>query len=87
MAIQSRCTLTDYQLKVILENEKTKARKWQDICRELKITSNKLYGNLIYLGLRGQKQIENQKEKQNDKYFNWETAKKTDFIFTVKDTH
>lgn len=80
----SNCTLTDYQLKVILENEKTKARKWQDICRELKITSNKLYANLIFLGLRCQKQ----KTKQDDQYyFSWEDAKKTDFIFTVKDTH
>ena len=81
MAIQSKCTLTDYQLKVILENDKTKAKKWVDLCKELKITSNKLYANLIFLGLRCKK------TKTNEKYFSWEEAKKQDYIFTIKDSH
>lgn len=81
MSIQSKCTLTEEQLKVILENDKTKAKKWVDLCKELKITPNKLYANLIFLGLRCKK------EKQNEKFFNWDEAKRKDFIFTIKDSH
>ena len=80
---QANCTLTQDQLKAVLENDKTKAKKWVDLCKELKITPNKLYGNLICLGLRCKKQ----KQKQNEKFFNWDDAKRKDFIFSIKDSH
>jgi len=78
---QANCTLTEAQLKAVLENDKTKAVKWVDLCKQLKITPNKLYGNLIYLGLRCKKQ------KENEQFFSWDEAAKQDYILTIKDTH
>jgi hypothetical protein len=76
MAIRARLTISQEQLDAILENEKTKNKRWVDLCKDLKITPNKLYANLIFLGLRCKK------KKTNNQYFDWETAKHQDFLYT-----
>lgn len=76
MPVQTKVTLTQQQLNAVLENNRHKTKKWTELCRELNITPNKLYGNLIFLGLRCAKQ------RSSRQYFDWEQAKMIDPLTT-----